>query len=468
MKNIYKFVLVIVLLLSSICLFAQGNISQQYGSEIMYNVSVVGAVKNPGVYMVLPTSRISEAIKLANTLLDTINVPVYASNNASKRNITLKRNDEIIKLDLLKFFVLGEEDSNPYLEDGDIIIVPVIKKQIHVFGVVGNRNNEKRNNFIELKDGDRISDIIELVMGILPSADNQNAEIVRFNGNSSETESINFDLAKIIEFPEDEENIILQNDDRIYIREIPEYHNKSFVTLIGEITYDGTYAIENNETTLLQMITKAGGPTEDADLSNAYLQRTSEEDLREADLFNAYLQRINEEDLRELEYQQLIETRADDMSHLEYRYFRNRLTVESGVFAKNFDTLWNNKEIEYDISLKDRDVIYFPAKAVAVKISGEIANPGLINHDPELNYLEYIELAGGLTDKAWKGKIKIIRAKTGEWINPNKNTKLYPGDTIFIPKKERFSYYWPYIQETVSFITGLITSIIVIKSLMTN
>ena len=448
MKNISKIILVMVVLFSSICLFAQENISQQYSNNIMYNVSVVGAVKNPGVYPFPPTIRVSEAIKFANTLLDTINIPLHAVNNASKRNITLKRNDEIIKLDLLKFLVLGKENSNPYLKDGDIIIVPVIKEQVQIFGAIANRNEEGLPNYIELKNGDRISDIIELSMGILPNADNQNVEIVRFIGNSSLTESINVNLNLIMNDPENKENIILQNDDRIYIREILEYHDKSFVTLIGEIAYEGTYAIENNKTTLLQIITKAGGPTEDADL------------------FNAYLQRISEEDLRDPEYHQLRKTRVEDMSHLEYRYMRNRLTEPNGIFAKNFDILWNNKKIEYDINLKDGDVIYFPAKAVAIKISGEVVNPGLLNYDLELNYLEYIELAGGLTDKAWKGKIKIIDAKTGEWINPNKNTKLNPGDTIFIPRKERFSYYWPYIKETISFITGLATSYIIIKGII--
>jgi protein involved in polysaccharide export with SLBB domain len=258
------------------------------------------------------------------------------------------------------------------------------------------------------------------------------------------------DLNTILNQHDCEENLVLKNNDRIYIREIPEYHNKSYVTLIGEIIYEGTYAIENNETTLLQIITKAGGPTQNADLTNAYLQRISEEDLREP------------------KFEQLKRTRPDDMSHLEYRYFRNKLTEESGVFAKNFDTLWNDKEMEYDISLKDGDIVFFPAEAVAINISGEVVNPGLINYDGELNYIEYIELAGGLSPSAWKGKIKIIRAKTGEWLAPNKNTKLHPGDTIFIPRKERFSYYWPYIQETIAFITGLATSIIVIRSLITN
>jgi len=451
MNKSYKFILAVLLLLSTVLLSSQDtNTNEISNNDLMYNVSVVGAVKNPGVYLFPPISRVSEAIKLANTLLDTLNVPIHAASNASKRNIILKRNGEELKLDLLRFLVLGEEDDNPYLEDGDIIVVPAMKRQVHIYGAVGNRNDEELNNSIELRDGDKVSDVIELAMGIMPSADSSKAELVRFIGTNSKTKSYPLDIDAILSHPGSDSDLVLQNNDRIYIREIPEYQNKSFVTLVGEIVYEGTYAIENNKTTLLQIITKAGGPTEDADLSNAYLKRVSEEDLREP------------------KYEQLRKTRPEDMSHLEYRYYRNKLTEEIGIFAKNFNILWNNKESEYDINLKNGDVIYFPAKAIAINISGEVANPGLINFESDLNYVNYIELAGGFTINARKGKIKIIRAKTGEWINAKKNTQLYPGDTIFIPRKERFSYYWPYIQETIAFITGLATSIIVIRSLINN
>ncbi len=49
---------------------------------------------------------------------------------------------------------------------------------------------------------------------------------------------------------------------------------------------------------------------------------------------------------------------------------------------------------------------------------------------------------------------------------PKKGTKIYAGDTIYVPRHERFSYYWPYIKDTVSFITGLATSVVVIKGLV--
>ncbi|MCF7857787.1 MAG: SLBB domain-containing protein [Candidatus Cloacimonetes bacterium] len=451
MKKMYKPLIFVVVLLISLNLTAQQlDISQYKNSDLMYHVSVVGAIKNPGVYPVLPTNRVTEAIKIANALLDTLNAPIHKGEQISRRNVILKREGKKIELDLLRFLILGEEKSNPYLKDGDIIIVPTMKEQVHIFGAFANQTEVNLKNTMELRAGDRVSDIIELAMGILPSADQTNADVVRFIGNTSKTENIELVLGDILTNPNSEANILLKHDDRIYIRDIPHYHNKSYITLVGEVAYEGTYAIERNKTTLLQIINKAGGPTEDADLTNAYLKRYSVEDLREP------------------KFNKLRNTNTRDMSILDYRYYRNKLTEENGVFAKNFDLLWNDQNSELDIALKDRDVIFIPAKSVTVKISGEVENPGIISYNNEINYLDYIKLAGGFTNKAWQSKIKVIRAKTGEWVDPNKNTMIYPGDTIYIPRKERFSYYWPYIQETIAFITGLATSIIVIRSLITN
>ena len=131
MKNISKIILVMVVLSSSICLFAQENISQQYGNTIMYNVSVVGAVKNPGVYMLPSTTRVSEAIKIANISNTKNEIESVEIENAimdslrleknikpSKRNIILNRKDKEQHLDIERFLVLGDKSQNPYLLDG--------------------------------------------------------------------------------------------------------------------------------------------------------------------------------------------------------------------------------------------------------------------------------------------------------------------------------------------------------------
>ena len=102
-------------------------------------------------------------------------------------------------------------------------------------------------------------------------------------------------------------------------------------------------------------------------------------------------------------------------------------------------------------------VLIYDSKLISVQCNvGGIAEDKELVKDAFNSYLPVFQMIGN--------SIVI----TEKWINPNKNTKLLPGDTIFIPRKERFSYYWPYIQETIAFITGLATSIIVIRSLITN
>ncbi|MEA3475600.1 MAG: hypothetical protein U9R23_04045, partial [Candidatus Cloacimonadota bacterium] len=94
--------------------------------EVYYSVSVVGAVVNPGVYHLLPTSRVSEVLLKANYIRDTLFVDIEEIlSNSSTRNIILKRVDKTTKVDLEKFNTYGDEGNNPYISDGDIIFVPV-------------------------------------------------------------------------------------------------------------------------------------------------------------------------------------------------------------------------------------------------------------------------------------------------------------------------------------------------------
>ena len=51
-------------------------------SDMMYRVSLVGAIKNPGIYHLPPTSRISEAILRAN-------IPSQIPNT---EDLTIKKN----------------------------------------------------------------------------------------------------------------------------------------------------------------------------------------------------------------------------------------------------------------------------------------------------------------------------------------------------------------------------------------
>ena len=451
-----KKIFLLALFFYTIFLFSQINIV-----ETFYNVSVVGAVENPGVYRVLPSSRLSEVISLANnialsqTLSQSQTSPQkgitsskFAASEtqlttSSTRNIIIKRKDENIHIDLEKFYVLGDESENPYLFDGDIIVVPAVTRQISIVGAVNKEGT------IELAKNDRISDIIELAMGLREDALLDKAEIIRYKENNIDFETIYIDLNKLISNPNIDDNISLVNGDRIYIRSIPEFQENNSVIISGEVKFPGIYAIEKDRTTLLKILEKAGNPTLKADLHNAFLQRMDMEEIPDPEFKRLKLMTISE------------------MTYLEYEYFKVKIREPKGKFSIDIENLINNKNIEDDIILKNGDFIYFPDNEKTVLVSGHVKNPGLISYTPGMNYLFYIEQSGGLSWNARKGRIRLIKAQSGEWLKPDKKTIIEEGDMIFVPEKTTLNY-WTITKETIVVLSQLATIFIVIQSATGN
>ena len=441
MTNHYKkyvgIIWIVCLILANSILVAQTLTKE---NEVYYSVSVVGSVKSPGVYYLLPTSRVSEAFRKANLIQDSLFASVESiPSNASMRNIILKRGSDTLIVDLQQFFTYGDEKNNPYILDGDIIIVPPIENRVSIYGAVN------RGGTYELVDGDRISDIIELAMGLCNNAFLDKAEIVRFKNNHSDTELLIVDLNRVINNPDSQNNILLKNDDRIFIRSIPEFHQKRSVSVNGEVKFPGTYSIEEGKTTLYNILEEAGGFTEKADLQNAFLQRKSREDIIDP------------------EFERLKNMLVEDMTDLEYEYFKTKSRELRGRFVTDFEKLWFEKDDDYNFLLKSGDYIYIPDKTVTVTVSGQIKNPGLVTYMKGMNYLYYIGKAGGFAWRARKGKIRVIRATTGEWLKPDENTTIEVGDMIFIPEKQEVEF-WKLFKDIMRVSAEIATILIVIQN----
>ncbi|MCK4311288.1 MAG: SLBB domain-containing protein [Candidatus Cloacimonetes bacterium] len=431
-------IILIVIVIFSINLSAQFKYKTE---ETLYSVSVVGAVDNPGVFLVPSSSRISEVIKIANVIPDSLLPEEFV--NYSNRNITLRRNGIDTRIDLKRFFVLGDEKNNPYLLDGDFVIVPAIQKRVLVEGAVN------RPGLYELIDGDRVFDIIDLAMGLQESAYLEKAEVIRYTTNNKKTENFSISLQNIINNSDCEDNIFLQNDDRIIIRFIPEFHEEKFIIICGEVQFPGYYSIEENETTLLEILEKCGGPTSHADLQNAFLQRRSREDVLDT------------------EFERLKKMLVEDMTMLEYEYFKTKSRELRGKFAINFENIWNSKDKSLDIFLKNDDCIFFPDESITVTVSGQVKNPGLIKFVPGKNYLYYIEQAGGFSWNARKRKIRLIKAGTGEWLKPKKDTIVEVKDMIFVPEKPEYNY-WKLTKDIVFMLSQVTTLYIIVDNIITT
>ena len=436
------FIIILIIFLPFI-LVAQSkmNIAQSSYQTIQYNVSVVGNVVNPGTYTLSPIKRISDAIQIANSSpTDSVTVEIIELlNNSSTRNITLKRKNISIHVDLERFLRYGDDKHNPYIQDGDIIIVPAIERKVTISGSV-NRGGE-----FELVESDRILDIIMLSMGLSDDSYLSEVEVVRFKNNSSDTEVILVDFNEILKDIENKNNILLKNDDRIYVRAIPEFHRKEGVVVSGEVEFPGGYAIEDRQTTLLDVLVESGGPTQKADLQNAYLQRRSSEDVVDP------------------EFERLKLMLVEDMTPLEYEYFKTKSREMRGKFATDFQKLWLENDPEFNFLLKNGDYIYIPDKTVTVTVSGQVKNPGLVTYVEGKNYLYYVDKAGGFAWRARKGKIRLIKANTGEWLKPNENTPIEVGDMVFIPEKPEIDY-WDLTKDIMSIAAQIATVIIVIQN----
>ncbi len=531
------FIIILIILLPFI-LFAQSKMSIDQSSYqmIQYSVSVVGNVVNPGTYTLSPIKRISDAIQTANSApIDSVTVEIRELlNNSSSRNITIKRKNESIHVDLERFLRYGDDKHNPYIQDGDIIIVPAIEQKVTISGSVNrggefelvkndrimdivmlsmglsdnaylnkaevvrfinqsdsteiievnlfeilNNPSSEENLFLEnddrifiksipeyhkrkrlgvsvfgavinggefdLTEGYRLYDAIAVAGGLRDDAYLDKAEVVRFINDSDSTKIININLYKVIENPEFPDNLLLENDDRIFIKSIPEYHRQFNISIMGEVKFPGTYAIIDQKTTLRDVLIEAGGPTQKADLLNAYLQRRSREDVVDP------------------EFERLKLMLVEDMTPLEYEYFKTKSRELRGKFATNFPKLWLENDPEFNFLLKTGDYIYIPDKTVTVTISGQVKNPGLVTFVEGKNYLYYINKAGGFAWRARKGKIRLIKANTGEWLKPNENTPVEVGDMVFIPEKPEIDY-WDLTKDIMTIAAQIATVIIVIQN----
>ena len=83
-------------------------------------------------------------------------------------------------------------------------------------------------------------------------------------------------------------------------------------------------------------------------------------------------------------------------------------------------------------------MIIVPAVSVEVTVQGEVLNSSSFIYEKDMDYNDYIEASGGYTSFADKRAVFVIRAN-GEATPIGANVfkgqaKIYPGDTIVVPR----------------------------------
>jgi len=92
-----------------------------------------------------------------------------------------------------------------------------------------------------------------------------------------------------------------------------------------------------------------------------------------------------------------------------------------------------------DVALRDGDELIIPKQRQEVTVIGEVQNGGSYQFLPNLQRADYIAMSGGITRKADRGRIYVVRAdgrtakRSSSLLARNYDTAMKPGDIVVVP-----------------------------------
>ena len=287
----------------------------------------------------------------------------------------------------------------------------------------------------------RISDLLRAGGGLKPSAYQGTAELTRYvigADGSRTTQLYSIDLQAALA-RDSTQDLLLRPYDILTVQQVPEWNQLLKVTLTGEFRFPGTYPVRRGET-LSALIERAGGLTDMAFANGTvftreFLKEREAQQLEllrtrlQSDLSALSLQRAQTPEGGAAEAYSLGQTLLEELRTTEAQ---GRLVIDlPGILA-------NAGDLAYDIVLRDGDELVVPPRSQEVTVIGEVQYATSHRHAPDLDRNSYIDLSGGLTVRADKKRIYIVRAngevvagKGSRWFRDRRN--IMPGDTVVVP-----------------------------------
>jgi protein involved in polysaccharide export with SLBB domain len=411
--------------------YAQSKIAVDLLEVRSFRVHVLGLVPEPGARDVTAAHRVSDLFTSA------MGPAPHFLSRSSQRNIVLRRDDgEELTVDLFRYQSLGDLAVNPFLQDGDVVQVPAKMDSVSVFGFVA------RQGFIEYFKGDTVDDLVALAGSFDSGADRKNVELRRFEPGNPDVA-----VRRILNLEAGEGALEAQPGDGVYIRADLDWRKERLVEIYGEVRYPGVYAIQEGEETLRSLVERAGGFTPEADPAGTRVERPNVFDRPEDDP----------------EFQRLQNIPISEMSEEEYEYLKLRSRQREGLASAMLSANLETPGAGEDLVLRSGDKVLVPRKNLAVDVQGAIKNPGFVPYAESRTVRDYVDLAGGISPKARTGGIRVIRHRTGEWVNADEETPIDPGDAVWVPEKQDRDW-WRITREIAIFLGSIATIVLVIDS----
>ena len=279
-----------------------------------------------------------------------------------------------------------------------------------------------------------VNDLIAAAGGLLESAYTEQAEITRvMDGDASKVKHIKFNLQAAM-LGSNGENIALRSKDSINIFSIPNWQENVKVELKGEVKFPGVYTIRRGET-LSNLLERAGGFSEFAAPNAAIFTREAIRKQEQQQL--AKLSEDLRRDIASKSFENSVS--SNSLSYDEMNKLLNDLASVEAVGRLVID-LPMIVEDKQRLVLQNGDALYVPSKRDSISVIGEVNYATSHLFQQGITVDDYIDLSGGLKERAADERIYIIKANgsvkipsTGSWFAVNDTNTLEAGDTIVVP-----------------------------------
>ena len=236
-----------------------------------------------------------------------------------------------------------------------------------------------------------------------------------FSGNVGQ--NFSFDLKDGLLVGEGGESFHLEPFDEVYIRKSPAYYRQQTVTVAGEVLFSGNYALSKKNERLSDLITKAGGISSDAYAKGArLLRKMTEEELRRKEDVLRMAQMTSGGDS--------ISVKKLDLSD----------TYSVGI---NLEKALQNPGSDYDMVLREGDMLFVPEFVSTVKISGAVMYPNTVLYKEGEGWKYYVNQAGGFGNDAKKRRAYVVHMNgTVSRLKSGSSKYIEPGCEIIVPSKD--------------------------------
>ncbi|GAA4096890.1 SLBB domain-containing protein [Mucilaginibacter panaciglaebae] len=410
-------------------------------------VVITGAVFRPGEFELQQGLTVSQLIKNAGGLKE----DAFTGRGSISR---LNPDNTTQQLSFNVQDAMTSSSADIILQREDVVSITSVF-DLHDKYKVTIKGQIRRPGDFDYADSMKVADLIIKAGGFSEGASSKRIEVSRrvFDSDPGQKDtkvaqvfSINVDANLKFE----NVNFSLKPFDIVSVYSLPGYETQKVVRVEGEVIFPGYYTIEEKNEKISDLVRRAGGLTQSADIEGGSLKRD-----------NAAVLGV---DKTKLDTLTLRRERTERLRRLQ-RSYKDTLnnSLDTSQFRNNYVGIDLKKILAHpgsgdDLILENGDLLRIPKEQQTVRVNGEVLYPSAIVYSKGKSFRGYVLNAGGFSPSALKRGAYVVYPNgtvkgTTKFLFFNSHPKVKPGSEIYVPKKPEPK--GNAVQDILAYTTGL-------------